>query len=236
MYTVAGAGLYRFNGPEYQSIPGDITLYRPGSFHDYQFSPEARKWDLLWAHFTPKTEWMDWLDWPEAWPGLMRLHLDDADVRRRVALRLREMVASQFRAHPRKHLLGMNALEEVLLWCDSHNPRQTASRIDPRVRKAMDYLASHLGDPFEEERVAHAAGLSPSRMRHLFREQTGDSPRHYLEEQRLRRAKDLVALSRQTIGEIASELGFASPFYFSLRFKKHTGKSPRDFRTRAQEN
>jgi AraC family transcriptional regulator of arabinose operon len=124
----------------------------------------------------------------------------------------------------------LNALEEVLLWCDSINPRQSSSQPDPRIAKAMDFLTTHLSEPFSMERLARVAGLSPSRLRHLFREQAGDSPRHFQELQRLRRAKDLLAMSRQTIGEIALELGFTNPFYFTLRFKKHTGDSPRAFR------
>jgi YesN/AraC family two-component response regulator len=34
------------------------------------------------------------------------------------------------------------------------------------------------------------------------------------------------------VGEIAEALGFSNPFYFTLRFKKHTGESPREFRQR----
>ena len=80
--------------------------------------------------------------------------------------------------------------------------------------------------------MALLAGLSPSRLRHLFRSQTGCSPRNFLEEQRMRRARELLLLSRQTIAEIAYATGFDNPFYFTLRFKKHTGESPRDFRGR----
>ena len=236
IYTVAGAGFYRFSGGDYRSRAGDITLYRPGCFHDYQFSPRARKWDLLYAHFLPRTEWEGWLDWPEIGPGLMRLRLDEAEVRQRVVFRLKEMVRSQFLSQARKQGFGLNALEEVLLWCDSMNPRRSSSLVDARVRKSMEFLTMHLAEPFSEERLALVSGLSASRLRHLFRAQTGDSPRHFLEEQRLRKAKELLALSRQTVSEIATELGFASPFYFSLRFKKYTGESPRAFRDRAVGN
>jgi AraC-like DNA-binding protein len=45
----------------------------------------------------------------------------------------------------------------------------------------------------------------------------------------------LLTLSRQTIAEIADELGFANPFYFTLRFKKQTGQSPRAFRLRTMQ-
>jgi len=236
MYTLAGSGLYRFAGSEYRSRAGDITVYRPNYFQDYQFSPHAQKWNLLYAHFQPRMEWLDWLDWPELTPGLMMLNLSEQEIRQRVILRLKEMVQSQTRSQARREIFGQNALEEVLLWCDSINPRQTSSFVDPRIRKGMDFLTTHLAEPFSEERLAFSAGLSPSRLRHLFRSQVGDSPRHFLEKQRLRRAKDLLALSRQTISEIALELGFASPFYFSLRFKKSTGESPRAFRDRAVKN
>ena len=191
---------------------------------------------MLYAHFLPRTEWEGWLDWPEIGPGLMRLRLDEAEVRQRVVFRLKEMVRSQFLSQARKQGFGLNALEEVLLWCDSMNPRRSSSLVDARVRKSMEFLTMHLAEPFSEERLALVSGLSASRLRHLFRAQTGDSPRHFLEEQRLRKAKELLALSRQTVSEIATELGFASPFYFSLRFKKYTGESPRAFRDRAVGN
>ena len=232
IYTLAGSGLYRFPGGDYHSRPHDVTLYRPGVFQDYQISPAARKWDVSFAHFLPKPEWLPWLSWPEKSPGLMLLSLPEPGLRRRVTLRLAEMIRLAAGSQARHEALGLNALEEVLLWCDSVNPRQAASQFDPRIRKAMDFLSAHAAEPFSEERLAQAAALSPSRLRHLFRVQAGDSPRHFLEQQRLRRARDLLALSRQTISEIALELGFASPFYFTLRFKKQTGESPRAFRQR----
>jgi AraC family transcriptional regulator of arabinose operon len=233
IYTLAGSGLYGFaDGGEFRSSAGDVTLFRPGAFQDYQFSPATQKWDLLWAHFQARPEWGPWLNWPEIAPGLMKLSLQEPILRRRAVQRLRDMLRLNFSAQSRGELLGLNALEEVLLWCDSVNPRQPASQLDPRIAKAMDFLTARLSEPFAEEAVARTAGLSPSRFRHLFREQAGDSARHFQEQQRLRRAKELLATSRQTIGEVALELGFANPFYFSLRFKKHTGESPRAFRQR----
>ena len=233
IYTLAGSGLYRFaGGGAYRSRAGDVTLYRPGAFQDYQFSPETRQWDLLWTHFLARSDWLPWLNWPEIAPGLMILNPQEPALRRRIILRLRDMIRLNFSSQSRGQILGLNALEEVLLWCDSINPRQSSSQLDPRVAKAMDFLTTHLSEPFSEERLARAAGLSSSRLRHLFRKQAGDSPRHFQEQQRLRRAKDLLAMSRQTISEIALELGFANPFYFTLRFKKHAGVSPRAFRQR----
>ena len=232
IYTRGGSGLYRFEGGEFRSRPHDITLYRPGTFQDYQFAPETGKWDLLWAHFIARSDWMPWLDWPEIAPGFMRLHVSEKSLRRRIILRWQEMIRWDFSSYSCNRPLAVNALEEVLIWCDSINPRRVRRPVDPRVDKAREHLTTRLAEPFSETTLARAAGLSPSRLRHLFRSQTGDSPRHFLEQQRLRKAGDLLALSRRTIAEIALETGFANPFYFSLRFKKETGESPRAYRHR----
>jgi AraC family transcriptional regulator of arabinose operon len=232
IYTQGGSGLYRFPGGSFESQAGDLTLYRPDFFQDYQFSPSARKWDLAYAHFLPRPEWLPWLNWPEKSPGLMTLSLKGSVVAERISKRLQEMLRLVNGSQPRWQIFGLNALEEIFLWCDSINPRQAQSQPDPRILRALDFLTTRLAEPFSEHQLARVAGLSPSRLRHLFRLETGDSPRHFLEQQRLLRACDLLALSRQTIGEIALELGFSNPFYFTLRFKKQTGESPRAFRQR----
>jgi AraC family transcriptional regulator of arabinose operon len=232
IYTVGGSGLYRFPAGEFHSRPHDITLFRPGSFQDYQRSPRTQKWDLFYIHFLPRPEWLDGLRWPELAPGLMHLHVRESALRLRLRNRFRDLIHFQYGSQPRKSLFGLNVLEEILLWCDSINPLQTASQVDPRVRNAMDLLSREYAAPFSEQKLARAAGLSPSRLRLLFRASTRTSPRQFQEQRRLQRAQHLLALSRQTIGEIALEMGYENPFYFSLRFKNFTGECPRAFRQR----
>jgi len=232
IYTRSGSGLYRFPGGEYVSRAGDLSLYRPGFFQDYQVFPPARKWDLFYAHFLPRPEWLPWLSWPEKSPGLMVLSLKDSPHHTRIVASLQDMVRFSNGSIPRRQAFSLNALEEALLWCDSINPRQASTQPDSRIARALEYLTTHAAEPFSEERLAEATALSPSRLRHLFRQETGESPRHFQEQQRLLRARDLLAMSRQTISEIALELGFSNPFYFTLRFKKATGESPRAFRQR----
>ncbi len=203
-------------------------IYRPGVLQNYRFG----KWGYLVAHFVPRPEWFSCLHWPEIAPGLMKLELTDAKLRRRVTDRLQDMVRFYVSLQPRNEMLGMNALEEVLLWCDSINPLQISSQIDSRIQKAMEFLSTHLGESFSDENVAHAAGVSAAHLRYLFRRHGYDSPRTFQEKLRMRRAQDLLDISHQTIGEIASEVGYDDPLYFSVRFKKNIGESPRAFRKR----
>lgn len=125
----------------------------------------------------------------------------------------------------------MNALEEVLLWCDAENPRH-AGPADPRVRAAMDHCVRNLADAITLASLAKACGLSPSRLSFLFQAEVGASPMRWLERQRLVRAKDLLEATVEPIGEVAEQVGFADAFYFSSRFRRAFGMSPRAWRKR----
>jgi len=81
--------------------------------------------------------------------------------------------------------------------------------------------------------VAAEAHLSVSRFCELFRVQVGLAPHQFLQKQRLERAKDLLENSPHSIKSIAAQVGYDNPFHFSLRFKRHTGQSPRAYRAKA---
>jgi AraC family transcriptional regulator of arabinose operon len=100
----------------------------------------------------------------------------------------------------------------------------------------MAFLEAHLAERVSVEDVSREAGLSPSRLSHLFRAETGQSVQGYLEGVRLRRAGDLLQRTSFPIKQIAAEVGFDSPFYFSRRFSRATGYSPQAFRLRSGQS
>jgi AraC family transcriptional regulator, arabinose operon regulatory protein len=237
IYSVAGGGICGFAGGEYRSRPGEIILYRPGTLHDYRIDPEVGKWDIDWVHFTPRSAWIHWLSWPEVGPGLpglMVLQLKDMKLRKHVAQLFLDMTRHFQGSRPKRQLFGENALEEILLWCDSINP-QVGPHPDPRILRAVDFLIEHATEPFSEEKLARVSSLSPSRARQLFQAQIGCSPRAFQEERRIQRAREMLSHSDQLVGEIALELGFSSLFYFTLRFKRAVGESPSAYRRRMME-
>ncbi len=230
IHTLSGRGRFGYAGGELPANPGDIVLLRPHTRHDYGIDPATGRWDLLWAHFHPRLHWHEWLDWPEAAPGILRLELEDGELRGRVETALYRADTLAQGALRRREEFAMNALEEALLWCDAANPRSEQARLDARVRAAMDYVCSHLAEEVSLDALAAESGLSISRLAHLFRQQTGLTPFQYLEQQRLDRAARLLELTSRSIQAIAHDVGFADPFYFSSRFRRRTGQSPRAYR------
>jgi AraC family transcriptional regulator, arabinose operon regulatory protein len=232
IYTAGGRGRFGFVGGEVVTAPGDIVLLRPGTLHDYGVEPTLQRWELIWSHFHPRPDWVEWLDWPEEAPGLMRLRSESGDTRKRIEALIESVYQFTVSAHRRRTQFAMNAMESLLLWCDTINPRSQQARIDPRIRAAMDHICRRLGEAMSLEDVAEVAGLSVSRMAHLFREQAGVSPQQFIEQQRMHRACQLLGFTQRSIKEISRDVGYDNPFYFTQRFKKHTGASPRAYRVR----
>lgn len=78
--------------------------------------------------------------------------------------------------------------------------------------------------------LADALHLSESSLSKRFKKETGMTIGHYLDRLVLNRARLLLLTTNLPVCEIAAQLGFTDPFYFSKFFKKQLGASPSSFR------
>lgn len=105
--------------------------------------------------------------------------------------------------------------------------------MDWRIRRAIETMLRHMGQPMAVADLARRVNLSPSRFAHLFRRHTGRAPARYLRELRLDRARTLVEQSVLSIKEIMAQVGFNDPSHFARDFKRKHGMSPRMVAPRA---
>lgn len=98
---------------------------------------------------------------------------------------------------------------------------------DERIQKVVGVL--HRQDESEPDvaELAASVGLSPSRLRHLFREQLGIPIRSYRLWRRMSRAVELIPEAR-SITELAHAAGFADSAHLSRAFRQLFGMSPTD--------
>lgn len=232
VYTIGGRGRFGYSTGELAAAPGTLTLTLPGTFHDYGTARDAGQWELLWTHFQPRIHWAELLNWPLVSEGLMQLFIGDSPHRDEIVSLFWKVHRIAVGGRPRRDLFAAAALEEMLLWCDLANPQSGAPAVDVRVSSAIDFICSNLDTDLSVERIAGHVICSPSRLAHLFKQQAGVSLQQFVEMRRIERAKQLLAVTGRPIQAIAADIGYASPFYFSLRFKRFTGESPSDFRRR----
>lgn len=94
--------------------------------------------------------------------------------------------------------------------------------------KAMDKHLSNTN--LKIEVIGDEIGLSRVQLYRKVKALTGMTPIEILRETRLKRAMQLLKTTDKTVSEIANEVGFATPGYFSSCFKKQYDKYPTDVR------
>lgn len=100
------------------------------------------------------------------------------------------------------------------------------------IREAKAYMESHYTDPeLSLNVVAARANLSASHFSVVFSQETGQNFKEYLTEIRINKAKELLRMTALRSADIAHQVGYNDPHYFSSVFKKHTGCSPIEFRS-----
>lgn len=102
--------------------------------------------------------------------------------------------------------------------------------VDRRIRRAVEFMHTHLEQDLPLKEIAAASYLSPFHFARLFKKLTGTTPHAYLASLRWTSAKVLLAETDLSITEISSRVGYASPSHFTKAFRQATGLSPRAFR------
>lgn len=102
----------------------------------------------------------------------------------------------------------------------------------PGLRKVLTELTVYYYRPWRVEQMASLAGLSVPHFFRCFQKATGTTPIRFLRQERISQAKRRLLESRDSIKEIAEQVGYSDPFYFSRDFRQHTGTSPAQFRKR----
>lgn len=89
----------------------------------------------------------------------------------------------------------------------------------------------HLEDGLPSiEYFSEKAFLSQHYFSDLLKKETGRAAKDHINDFVIEKAKDMLLASKKTVSEIAYELGFNYPHYFTRIFKAKTGKTPIAFR------
>lgn len=229
-FTMGGAGRYGYSGGNYHCEAGELVLLAPGTAHDYA-AATREGWDFFWVHFVPRLHWLPWLALPALAPGLGALAIHNSATHERLVGAFRRMLADSRSTGSYGEELALNALEEILLVAAAQT---VAARreLDPRIGVVLERLATTLNSKLDVNALADTVALSPSRLAHLYRSQIGESIGRSHMRLRLRHAARLLEFSARSIAEIATDVGFSSPFHFSHQFKQHYGESPQAYRKR----
>ncbi len=94
------------------------------------------------------------------------------------------------------------------------------------------WLVERMAEPYDLDLLSSAFHLSTRTMLRKFKDETGESPRSYLQRARIRKAKRLLESTDWSLGKILGHIGYQDPGTFRRLFTDRVGISPADYRKR----
>lgn len=99
-----------------------------------------------------------------------------------------------------------------------------------RIRRIMEYIQKHYAEKITLEDLADQIHLCRSESCRLFQRYMNESMFDYLLDYRVERSLELLRQSEFNVTQIAGQVGFASPGYYSKIFKRKMGCTPLEYR------
>jgi len=233
-FTFLGAGEILIGDENIQTTHGELLLLPPKLERSYRVADPKVGWGFYFLHFRPTKNVRQALRWFDRLRP-QQFGVSDPTMRNRITAALEEMFQINLRAPDSKLRPGLldALLESVLFRVASAQDRAgtAGSGIDLRVEKAIEHFHNDFSARHTVDSLARVANLSRSQFCLLFRVGMGCSPHEYMEERRLELARFYLITTAYSVGEVAANVGFDDPFYFSARFKRRFELSPSAFRT-----
>ncbi len=213
--------------------PSALVIINPETLHACNpIEGEARSYRMLYLDTTWCAQLQNSLfGGVESYIPLGRTLVEDTDV-----LQSYHALVDMLLDPQALYLEKEEALEDfALLLFGRYSDREGISEPIPplqreRTEKIQNYLREHLSNNPTAADLAHAADVSPSHLIRLFKDATGLTPRRYLFELRIEKARELLSTTSMPIAEIALELGFFDQSHLNRVFKQIVACTPYEYR------
>lgn len=223
--------------PLHLEAPG-LLLLRPFQVHSFVGqSPDAAGWFLSIAPFLVPDHCQDIFQQPAT-------YVQYAPVSETQLAGLVDTAALLYRTFAEKHLyktaivkglfdalVNRAAVYFLAAGQGRSKEKSQAFLLTDRFRQLLSHH-SFLDPPAA---FAKKLNITPAHLNDSVKTVTGFSVTHWLQDAMVQEAKRHLYYTRQNTKEIAYELGFEDPAYFSRMFKKITGETPLAFRKRFRE-
>lgn len=117
--------------------------------------------------------------------------------------------------------------EQMTALFESIRNLRSASRTP--IEDVCRFIAQNLAEPLTLTAAAEHVHMNPAYLSRIFKKETGCAFSAYVNEQRIRRAMQLLQ-TKERIIDVAGNVGFENAKYFTQVFKKQTGMTPQEYR------
>jgi len=230
LYVASGKAHFYLDGVE-QVIPaGNMILYRPGEEQQYSYYGTDHP-EVYWLHFTGGNVENILRKYSIA-DHMRILHTGTSLEYKRIFL---QIIQELKLCREDYEALAVNYLQQLLVLIHrqlEQKPREKSQFLVEEIDSAIRYFHENYHTLISIEEYAASHHMSVSWFIRRFKEYTGSTPTQYILSLRISNAQTLLDSTNYHITEIAEIVGYDNPLYFSRLFRKHSGMSPSEFRSR----
>jgi AraC-like DNA-binding protein len=228
-YCIDGQGWYKIGDKQYKVGPFEFFILPQNVEHAYG-SSENNPWSIYWVHFGGDTL-----------PHFNSMHTVQEHLKP-YYIKSSEEIFSVFSRMYKTLELGYS-IDNLMFsnMCLSHfislfiyNARHYQIKTDEKtdtIDSAILYMQEHIKKNISLNELSKQYNYSPSRFSNLFKQKTGYAPIDYFIQMKMQKASQELDFTDKPIKEVAIDLGFDDPYYFSRRFSKIIGMSPTKYRS-----
>jgi AraC-like DNA-binding protein len=253
IYVASGKGTARIQQREYEALPGDLFYYGPDVVHRFQADP-ITPFILYGIHFYLNSPLLDTgkhsyvqidelKDFSYAKECRNSLFIGDSlenffilekinDGSKWVEWYFQSLVSEFEKAEIGSHLRNRATFIHFILKLKEHSSDSLTS-VSERSRLLTDIsekLTQFADLNYNRSWLREWTNYHENHVSRMFFHHFGKSPHEFFLQAKMDLAKQLLGLSKSTIGEIAEQLHISSIHYFSKIFKERTGFRPSDYR------
>lgn len=224
-YITSGTCVYFIDNKAYELIPGDIILIPEHVIHntEYRSSEHTRLLINCSQRFIPASV-------RPLLPQMLYLYRNPsiADEVENIFLKIEEEYHNSDIMH--EEILSCYTHMLFFLLARNLNTKAEIYTAHDYIDRAIDYLQKNFASDVSLSLLADMYSVTPVHFSRMFKKVTGFGFCEYMNILRLQKAEILMYQSpKMTITEIAAQCGFSDSNYFSVKFKKMYGLSPKSF-------
>ena len=231
--TVKGKGNYNYYRREFQVEPSDLMLLSPDAFYEQSRARQADTWVNYWVYFPLEQRLVEWMQWPEIVPYIYRINLAETQYSLIKSL-FETAFETQFLVGNQQQAYYLSVVEQVLITASSTLDSTTLPSSDSRVHETMNTITRDLAHSHTIDELAAMVNLSRAQLSALFKSLNNCSIVTWREERRIAKASELLAHSNLQVQEIAAQVGYDDPLYFSRVYTRLVGSNPSQYRKKLQ--
>lgn len=222
-------GIGQFNTPTCQGIlkKGDVLFLPKGIEHQYKSSTND-PWSIYWVHIEGHLfeQFMDFI-------GVNSNNLI-LNISNQVAFidEFEQLLATRNKSYQlSSFILASNIIKKMFALFTVNSPSKLEqSKQDFNLSKVTSFMEENISQKINLQQIADSFELSKFYFAKKFLQHTGVSPIRYFLELKIKHACKLLDESNISVKDVALQIGYDDPYYFSRLFKKIMGLSPTQYR------